>query len=291
MKTICYILSLLCIFQACGQGVDDEKATITDTTVVSGRTQELINSGGQILGTRIRTPKGFEREKVSENSFAKYLRQLPLKPHNSKVELYNGLTKENDNVYDAVVDLQIGEKNLHQCADAIIRLRAEYLYKEKLFNQIHFNLTNGFRVDYTDWMKGKRVVVKGNKTYWTQSGNPTNTYEDFWNYLELVFTYAGTISLSKELNPIDISDLKAGDVFIQQGSPGHAVIIVDVAVNPQTKDKIFLLAQSYMPAQEIQILRNPDSKGLSSWYSVNFGQVLETPEWTFHKSDLKRFSE
>ncbi len=88
---------------------------------------------------------------------------------------------------------------------------------------------------------------------------------------------------------MSIDKMKIGDVFIQGGSPGHAVIVVDLAVNPRTKEKIFLIAQSYMPAQEIQILKNPNDNRISPWYSVRFGEILETPEWTFRKNNLKRF--
>ena len=65
----------------------------------------------------------------------------------------------------------------------------------------------------------------------------------------MVFSYAGTASLSRELAPVNYQDMKIGDVFIQGGHPGHAVIVVDIAVHPKTKKKVFLLAQSYMPAQ------------------------------------------
>lgn len=140
-------------------------------------------------------------------------------------------------------------------------------------------------------MKGKRIVINGNETYWIQSESASNNYENFWEYMEIIFTYAGTLSLSQELKPVDINDLNIGDVFIQGGSPGHAVIIVDHAINLQTQEEIFLLAQSYMPAQEIQILKNPDNSKISPWYSVNFGDKLQTPEWTFNKTDLKRFEE
>lgn len=109
--------------------------------------------------------------------------------------------------------------------------------------------------------------------------------------MEIIFTYAGTYSLSKELIPVNMNDLKIGDVFIQGGFPGHAVIVVDMAVNPKNNDKIFLLAQSYMPAQELQILKNPNDENLSPWYSVDFSGELITPEWKFLKSDLKRFEE
>src|SRR5262245_19513806 len=71
-----------------------------------------------------------------------------------------------------------------------------------------------------------------------------------------------------------------GDVFIQAGYPGHAVIVVDVAKDRQGH-KVFLLAQSYMPAQDMQILRNPELRALGPWYDANFGAILRTPEWTF----------
>ncbi|MBN1525641.1 MAG: hypothetical protein JW904_14275 [Spirochaetales bacterium] len=55
-------------------------------------------------------------------------------------------------------------------------------------------------------------------------------------------------------------------------------------------EKIFLLAQSYMPAQEIQIVINPGSDSLSPWYSADFGPILDTPEWRFYPAtDLRKF--
>jgi hypothetical protein len=240
---------------------------------------------------RIRVPIGFERVQVAAGSFAQFLRRLPLKPHGSKVLLFNGRIKENNGIYDAVVDLKIGNRDLHQCADAVIRLRAEYLYRQKRFQRIHFNFTNGFRADYAEWMKGNRVVIQGNGTRWARSHNPANTYPDFWAYLEVVFSYAGTFSLARELKPVNMAALQIGDIFIRGGSPGHAVIVVDLAIHSRQGEKIFLLAQSYMPAQEIQVLRNPGSPGQSPWYSTEIRDVLVTPEWTFHKTELKRFAE
>jgi hypothetical protein len=88
---------------------------------------------------------------------------------------------------------------------------------------------------------------------------------------------------------IPLSELSVGDVFIQGGLPGHAVIIVDMAVNKNTGEKLFLLAQSYMPAQEIQILKNPNNSSISPWYTASFTTEIFTPEWTFRETDLKRF--
>ena len=248
----------------------------------------LENKADSLLFQRFASPAGFVRTSVDANSFAFYLRNLPLKPKGSKVLYFNGDEKENMSVYDAVVDLPIGKKDLHQCADAVIRLRAEHLWRTRQFDKINFHLTNGFLVQYDRWRKGGRIKVRQNEVFWVDNAAPSDAYDVFWSYLECVFTYAGTLSLSKELIPKPIAELKAGDVFIRGGSPGHAVIVVDMAKNASGQT-VFLLAQSYMPAQQIQILKNPGDSGLSPWYSSDFGGKLKTPEWTFDKTELKSF--
>ncbi|GAB3829783.1 hypothetical protein GCM10028895_45040 [Pontibacter rugosus] len=118
---------------------------------------------------------------------------------------------------------------------------------------------------------------------------PATSYASFKDYLKVVFTYAGTLSLSNEMTTVAMEDLQIGDVFIKGGSPGHAVIVMDVAVNKTSGEKLFLMAQSYMPAQEIQVLKNPMNPTISPWYSTSFKDPLLTPEWTFQKNQLKRF--
>ena len=54
---------------------------------------------------------------------------------------------------------------------------------------------------------------------------------------------------------VSIENIEIGDVFIQGGFPGHAIIVVDLAEN-EVGEKCFLVAQSYMPAQEIHVLKN-----------------------------------
>jgi len=86
------------------------------------------------------------------------------------------------------------------------------------------------------------------------------------------------------------SSPQIGDVFIKGGSPGHAVIVVDMAVNPQNNKKLFMVAQSYMPAQDIHILINQNKSTISPWYDLDeTASEIETPEWTFAANQLKRF--
>ncbi len=276
------LISLL--FISCGQSTPTQNPGIASVmNEVAGNA--IINEEGRTVQTRFNTPPGFERTEVDANSFANYLRQLPLKPSGTKVKYFNGDTKNKD-VYDAVVDMEISNRDLQQCADAIMRLKGEYLYSIKAYDKISFNLTNGFKMDYSEWMAGNRLAIDGNKTSWRKNAEPSNTYKDFRNYMEMVFAYAGTISLAKELHTKSIKDLAAGDVFITGGSPGHAVIVVDVAEN-KSGEKVFMIAQSYMPAQETQILKNKNDDKLSSWYSACIEDKLYTPEWTFEAGHLK----
>ena len=251
---------------------------------------DYIQESGTTIESRFQLPDGFQRTSIPPNSFAQYLRTLPLKPHGAKVHYYDGNVKGNNGVYAAVVDIDVGKKDLQQCADAVMRLRAEYLYAQKRYQDIHFNFTNGFKVAYTKWKEGNRMAIEGNKTYWkANKAAPSTDYKSFRKYMELIFMYAGTLSLSKELKSVSFSDLQIGDIFIKGGSPGHAVIIVDMAENPSTKEKIFLVAQSYMPAQDIQILQNPNNPNKGAWYTAQCTEHFYTPEWTFKCQDLKRF--
>ncbi len=202
---------------------------------------------------------------------------------------YSGEEKSNK-VAAAVLIYDVGNKDLQQCADAVMRLRAEYLYKSKQFDLLHFNFTSGFKADYSKWRSGYRISVKGNNVGWVKTTKESESYQSFREYLNIVFTYAGTASLTKELKQISLSQMQIGDVFIKGGSPGHAVIVIDMAVNPKTNKKVFMIAQSYMPAQDIHILINQNKPAISPWYDlVDFAEEIETPEWTFDKNQLKRF--
>jgi len=286
-----FVLFLSILFYGCH--IDKQKISLASSPEEPTPYEKTVKHPyqtfkGLTVDSRFKPPKGFRRKPVPENSFANYLRKLPLKTPGSKVKYFDGRVKENV-VHAAVVDLKIGDKDLHQCADAIMRLKAEHHWFQKDFDKIHFNFTNGFKVEYNEWRKGRSMIVEGNKTYWDKRSEPKEGYNNFWDYLELIFTYSGTMSLELETNALAIDKLEIGDIFIQGGSPGHAVIVVDMAINEKNK-KVFLLAQSYMPAQELHILVNSNNE-LSPWYNVPSSDLLITPEWEFKTKDLRRFDE
>lgn len=276
---------LFLLFFSCkneGQDLKNKNLSITSKT-------EIINQNAATIKTRFNAPNSYSRITQNANSFAYYLQNFPLKPVNAQVHLYNGKLKSRQDIHSAVLDIDVGNRDLQQCADAIMRLRAEFLYKQKLYNRINFNFTNGFKASYSKWRNGFKIKVDGNKVKWVKTSDTHTSYKSFRNYLTMVFSYAGTLSLEKELLQVDIVALQIGDIFIQGGSPGHAIIVVDMAVNNKG-EKVFLLAQSYMPAQEIHILKNFNNTNLTPWYSSMNLQSLVTPEWTFTKDNLKRFN-
>jgi hypothetical protein len=242
--------------------------------------------GGTVM-ERIAPPAGFRRLPAPAGSFGAWLRGLPLQPGRPPVHLYDGRLKGNQEAHWAVVRIDVGERDLQQCADAVMRLRAEYLWDAGRRDDIAFRFTSGDRAAWSDWRAGLRPRVQGNRVTWQRAQSADGSRANFRRYLDTVFTYAGSASLEKELVRVaDPSKIETGDVFIHGGSPGHAVIVVDVAEAAGGK-RAFLLAQSYMPAQEIQILRNPASD--SPWYEAAASGPLATPEWPFRFEELRRF--
>jgi Domain of unknown function (4846) len=246
---------------------------------------QIINPTGKTVETRFKLPSGYQRITVENDSFGAFLRSFPLKNDKSKVYFYNGEEKTNAQ-HVAVLDIDRGTQDLQQCADAVMRLRSEYLYAQKQFAAISFKTFGGVAMTYDKYKNGYRITNQG----FIKSKSPDNSKEGFRKYQDMVFMYANTYTLEKEMKAVkNLSDLELGDVFIVSNpkSYGHAMIVMDVAENPQTKDKVFLLAQSYMPAQDIHIVKNP--KG-GAWYSLkDLSTELNTPEWTFPLNALHRF--
>lgn len=244
-----------------------------------------VNITGNTIQSRFLTPRGYTRVQCESRSFCAYLRNYPLKNHGADVLLYDGSVKP-DKVHAAVFRMELLKRDLVQCADAIMKLRAEYLYENKRYSEISYTITNGMLVPYSKYARGGRVRVKGGKTEWISGRTGGYGRAVFDAYLEFIYIYAGTLSLSREMRPVDIADIRIGDVFIFGGTPGHAVLVCDLAVDTASGRKIMLLGQSYMPSQEFHIIKSFED--ISPWYYVRDEELL-TPEWTFKRGSLKRF--
>jgi len=246
---------------------------------------ELLNPAGMTLAERIETPKGFVRTEAGEGSLGAFLRGYGMEPDGTKVHLYNGKARRRT-AAAAVFSMHLGERNLQQCADSVMRVYAEYLRSVGREDEIAFHFVSGFLCDWKTFRSGMRVAVDGNDVTWFAGAPASDSDEVFEEYLETVFNYASTLSMQKESVPADISDIRIGDIFLRPGSPGHVVLVVDVC----EKDgrKAFLLAQGSMPAQQFHVLRNDDHPG-DPWYYVDEVKFPFTAvEFTFAEGTFRR---
>ena len=61
-----------------------------------------------------------------------------------------------------------------------------------------FNFVSGFKCDYIHYANGYRY----HNDHWVLKAKKDYGYKTFMNYMQLVFAYAGTLSLEKELKPV-----------------------------------------------------------------------------------------
>jgi hypothetical protein len=294
MLKIITLSFLAAINISCGtneiQAIDSPTDSLPQSTKITTSFPWLSNNNSSSgIVSDIATPKNYSRA-AAQNNYASWLPALPLLPNNAKVMLFDGREKPYQAGAYRVLNIDIGTRDLQQCADAIMRLKAEYHYSRKEYSQIHFNYTSGTKVSFDDWRKGKKPIVSGSKVNFSApTGKEDNSYPNFKKYLQSIYSFAGTASLEKELQKVSsLKDIQIGDVFIKGGFPGHAIIVMDIAQSA-SGEKVFLLAQSYMPAQSIHILKNLNQPALSPWYSLRDGEELRTPEWTFAPNTLHRF--
>lgn len=305
-----FILASLCTMTSCSSGAQNapqetKKATggindgviekepditaeaIDNTPIPSKGSESILRQEGTTVETRFLTPSGYTRIKAATGSFTSFVRNYPLKEDGASVLLYDGTEKANQSCAAAVFAMKLGNRDLQQCADSIIRMYAEYEYENKKYEKIQFHFVDGFLCTYKKWMEGYRVTINGDKAGWKKSAGKDTSYENFEKYLNVVFAYASTMSLDKECSEVSFEEAKVGDVFIKAGSPGHVVMVVDVCENEQGK-KAVLLAQGYMPAQEFHVINNPLHRDDPWYYEEEITYPLRTAEYTFPEGSFKR---
>ncbi|MEY4602932.1 MAG: hypothetical protein RIT43_224 [Bacteroidota bacterium] len=266
------LLPLLLICLSCSQS----PKKVSDPGIKSAQKDSIhsksyIDTSARTIESRYQCPDGFERIAADSLSYAAFLRSLKLMPFSHPVMTYDGKLRQPQWVSCGVLDQDIDPQNLQQCADAVMRLRGEYLFSIKAFDKISFNfLSDGRPRPFTQYTTER-------------------SYASFRKYMLYIFDRANTASLKQQLQSVaSIADIQPGDVLIQSGNPhGHAVNVMDVIRNSDGKT-YFLLAQSYMPAQETHILINPNFPEISPWYEAKEGKIV-TPEWEFNSTDLRRF--
>jgi hypothetical protein len=185
----------------------------------------------------ISVPLGFSRVEVGEGSFGAFLRDFPLMKRGSHMRYYDGRLAYGQIFGYAVLDLPM-LANTEQCADAVMRMRAEYLWKNGHYGSIHFHSVSGLDQKYF-------------------GGNDRQKFE---HYLRTVYGNSNTFSLRREMERKPLAEISPGDVLVYEspgpGVYGHAVLVVDVAINPRNGKKAVMLAQSSTPALTMHVIRN-----------------------------------
>lgn len=240
--------------------------------------------------TRFVPPTNYKWIIQKPGSFGEFLVNFPLYPKNFPVRDFRGIPIEKQYNHAAILKIDVGEKDLQQCADAWMRLYAEYLWLQNKQDEIGFHFTSGQFLTWKDFANGVRTEEIKDKVKFIKSAKPDHSYQNFRNYLNLVFNYAGTISLDKESKAIPQNkDIKVGDFLIKPGSPGHSVIIIGICENYAGK-RLYLLAESFMPAQDIHIIVNPLNRKISPWYELDVASPQTiTAKYIFKPTSIKRF--
>ncbi|AZB10030.1 hypothetical protein EG344_15025 [Chryseobacterium sp. G0162] len=292
MKKITLSLIIILLAISCGkeksgdrllEEPDKDEHLITENAV-------KINKDKNTIKERFSSPKDYEWIEENPDSFGYFIENFKLKPYGSQILRYDNSPISTQHLHEAVFDIDTGNKDLQQCADAVIRLRAEYLYKIKKTDDIKFHFTSGHLLSWNDYKNGTRAFVNGNSVSFRKTAGFDDSYQGFRNYLDLIFNYAGTISLNKETQPVTkSSDLKTGDILITPGSPGHVVFIAGVCKNKEGK-KLFLLGEGFTPAQSIHLLSNPFQKNISPWYDLDVNAPeTKTARYIFKPTNFRSF--
>lgn len=210
----------------------------------------LASAQGQSLLDAVPAPTGFSR--VPTDAWGNWLRHLPLKPEGALVHQRDGQAIAYQRRHARVVDMDV---LAHQeCADAILRLRAEYLQSSG----------KTFRFSGMEFRSGTRQKFDG--------------------FLVRLFANKGTVHLDGEMKRPTDRQIRPGDVLVFGGSPGHAILVLDVAQRGDARK--LLIGNGYMPAQEFHVLRNPAG---GVWFDeADLATALRAPppykfNWTNHR--------
>jgi hypothetical protein len=247
--------------------------------------------GYEPLSERLATPSGYTRVEVAKGSYQYWLRHLPLLPAGTKVRDYRGeVLSGSTSASSAVVDLDVGKRDLQQCIDTILRLRAEYLWWAGRRSKIKFRYAGGRYFGWAHWKKGLLPKRRRRRTVFVQRSARSSSRKSFRRYLTYMFAMTGTMHHVKAPR-VKPKDLRAGDFFVhpppRSGALGHAVVILDVA-RSESGSRVALIGEGYTPAQDLHVLRTP-SGGV--WYELDPARPVQTPQWPapFRWKDLARF--
>ena len=289
MKKLLIIVSILCIGGAVFIKYHKNGKIVKNTVLSYVSAPSHINDEGQTVAARVRVLDSFTRVEAVASSFSRYVQHYALKPAEAEVVNFDGNSYWYQEGHVGVLDIPVPSNGLQQCADALIRIRSEYLWEHGQKDKIGFKFTSGHYCSWSKYAAGYRPTVNGNKVTFSKKATPNTSKDNFYKYLNLIYTYAGTYSLAQELPEVNnLSDVEIGDILVYPGFPGHVMMIADIIEN-QKGERRFLFFQGNTPAQSVHIIKNSANRGESPWYNLRGLTSLETPIYTFSSFKIVRF--
>lgn len=247
MKNISKILSLTVLFTlSCAP--TNTSAEVEVWYKYGKRNYSVENS----VRSKIPVPKGYKRIKTYKNSFAEWLRYLPVKSAGSAVLTYSGEALSDD-YYTIwrVIDLPLYfRSDIEQCADWGYRFWYEYQIEAGFGDNLWMTDYNGNKKTYRQWKEGRK--------------NPS-----LKKFFKWVCNHANSYSQKKGLYEVEENALRPGDLIVQNqtGGIGHVSVIFDICEN-EKGEKLYLVGYSFMPAQECHIEKADDEPGSGGWFTL-----------------------
>lgn len=241
----------------------------------------VLTAQAETVAATFPPPKG--AMVAPKSAFGRWLGARELRPEGTPVRTHKGDTvgAPHSAAEVRVVDLPLVAGDLQQCADTAYRLRAEFL-REQNAADITFHATNGQALPWTRWSQGETTTLRGNTLVW----GPASPRKAGWEgYLRELFTYAGTLSLER-LDTVPADAPRAGDVVVSGGSPGHAIIVLDVA-RTADGDWLMVVGEGFMPAQDFHVHPGP----VDGWWPWHPETGLALPWWPLPAEGLRRWKD
>ncbi|MDR0728626.1 MAG: DUF4846 domain-containing protein [Prevotellaceae bacterium] len=255
-----------------------------------------VGSHGQVpirqhkgaVAVRFKTPESFVRTDAKEHSFTLFLRNLPLFPEGTPVRNYANEPVETDKKSGtaAILDIETGTRNWQCTVQSLMRIWAEYLFERQQFSAIQFHIRNGKTIPYQQWAQGMNITVD-NRAYWTKTPYNPQQYRTFRRYLDFIFQYSDFQTVRHDIDSVVVGDLSPGDLLLHDG---FAMMVLDMAVNRDTGEKIVLLVSGGAPAQSIRVLQNTiQGEPPSAWFKIGEQGAINTGVVEFSATDFYRF--
>jgi hypothetical protein len=224
----------------------------------------------------IPVPKGYQRIKTEKNSFAEWMRTLPVKPAGASILAYTG-EKLPDTFYKifGIIDIPLlSKRDIEQCADWAYRFWYEYQRETGQRENLWLSDYPGNKITFEKWKS-------------EQKGKDPTLSEFF------IWTCDHANSYSQKMGLYEVKEerqLKPGDLMVQnqKGGVGHVSILFDVCEN-EAGGRLYLIGFGFMPAQECHIEEAPADLGQEGWFTLDGYRQYLKQHLDFGKPELRSF--